>query len=195
MFVILIKESVRKKTPSSPTSEPHRGIFSQRSSSPAPSPLQNRRTVSSDASSSRVENGLQLSQSVPDLRYGVKHVRSSSQPSKSAASTPHRESFSSVTFPDRSNSVNSEGSYYNEVADAPMILQEDIIALTVHVRTFSEALSSLRNTFIECEGTVKLKALFTTEIGCLADMFSVNFLYTREFNMKLNKRYKNCSVI
>lgn len=147
----LTPESVRKKTPSSPTSEPHRGIFSQRSSSPAPSPLQNRRTVSSDASSSRVENGLQLSQSVPDLRYGVKHVRSSSQPSKSAASTPHRESFSSVTFPDRSNSVNSEGSYYNEVADAPMILQEDIIALTVHVRTFSEALSSLRNTFIECE--------------------------------------------
>lgn len=33
-----------------------------------------------------------------------------------------------------------------------MILQEDIIALTYHVRTFSEALSALRNTFIECEG-------------------------------------------
>lgn len=149
-FAIFVKESVRKKTPTSPTSESFRGPFSHRSSSPAPSPLPSRRTASTDASSSRVKNGFQLSQSVPDLRYGVKHVRSVSQPSKSAATTQHKESCSSVTFPDRSNSVNSEGSYYNEAAEAPMILQEDIIALTLHVRTFSEALSSLRNTFIEC---------------------------------------------
>lgn len=151
-FAILVKESVRKKTPTSPTSESFRGPFSHRSSSPVPSPLPSRRTVSTDASSSRVKNGFQLSQSVPDLRYGVKHVRSVSQPSKSAATIQHKESCSSVSFPDRSNSVNSEGSYYNEAAEAPMILQEDIIALTVHVRTFSEALSSLRNTFIECTG-------------------------------------------
>ena len=57
-----------------------------------------------------------------------------------------------MTFPDRSNSVNSDTGYYNETTEEPMILQEDIIALTCHVRKFSEALSSLRNTFIECEG-------------------------------------------
>ena len=33
-----------------------------------------------------------------------------------------------------------------------MIDQEDIIALTHHVRGFSDALACLRNTFIECEG-------------------------------------------
>lgn len=71
---------------------------------------------------------------------------------KPVASTSHRESFSSVAFPDRSNSVNSDTSFYAEAAEVPMIVQEDIIALTCHVRTFSEALSSLRNTFIECEG-------------------------------------------
>ena len=103
-----------------------------------------------------LENGAHLSKSVPDLRPGIRHIRSTSQPVsvpvKQATPAPHRESFSSVPFPDRSNSVNSESSYYTEAVEAPMILQEDIIALTYHVRTFSEALSALRNTFIECEG-------------------------------------------
>lgn len=156
-FVIL-KETVRKQPPSSPSDTlAIRAIHNQRSSSPIPSPIQTRRTNSSDASSLAWDSSVQLSQSVPDLRLGIRHVRSTSQPSKPVTSAPHRESFSSVTFPDRSNSVNSESSYYTEAAEAPMILQEDIIALTFHVRSFSEALSSLRNTFIECEG--KLKSL------------------------------------
>ena len=49
-------------------------------------------------------------------------------------------------------SVNSEASYLGEFVETPMIDQEDIIALTHHVRGFSDALACLRNTFIECEG-------------------------------------------
>lgn len=146
--VVVLKESIRKQPPSSPA-DPSRAI--QRSSSPIPSPLETRRTKSTDAGSLVLED-VQLSQSVPDLRYGIRHVRSTSQPTKPVTASLHRESFSSVNFTDRSNSVNSETSYYTEAAEVPMIVQEDIIALTLHVRTFSEALSSLRNTFIECEG-------------------------------------------
>lgn len=152
LFLLFSKESHHKQTPSSP-SEPLRS-FPARGVSPIPSasPSLSRRPNSGDTNLSALENGYQLSQSVPDLRLGVRHVRSTSQPTKPVAGTSHRESFSSVTFPDRSNSVNSDTSYYTEAAEAPMIVQEDIIALTFHVRTFSEALSSLRNTFIECEG-------------------------------------------
>ncbi|KAL9950291.1 hypothetical protein ACROYT_G042770 [Oculina patagonica] len=146
----LTPESLRKQTPSSP-SEPLRS-FPARGASPAPSPSLSRRQNSGETNLSALENGYQLSQSTPDLRLGVRHVRSTSQPTKPVTShRESRESFSSVTFPDRSNSVNSDTSYYVEAAEAPMIVQEDIIALTFHVRTFSEALSSLRNTFIECE--------------------------------------------
>lgn len=153
LFLLLIlKESLRKQTPSSP-GEPARSIPARATASPVPSPSLTRRTTSSETNLVALENGYQLSQSAPDLRLGFRHVRSISQPIKPvAAATTHRESFSSVTFPDRSNSVNSDTSYYTEAAEAPMIVQEDIIALTFHVRTFSEALSSLRNTFIECEG-------------------------------------------
>ena len=172
-FVVL-KESLRKQPPSSPA-EPVRAIqHQQRSSSPIPSPLQTRRTHPSDANPWALENGVQLSQSVPDLRSGIRHFRSSSQPVRPVAASPHRESFSSVTFPDRSNSVNSETSYYTEAAEAPMIVQEDIIALTVHVRTFSEALSSLRNTFIECEG----KVLFTTAESVVYSCIKSTFFYS-----------------
>lgn len=64
----------------------------------------------------------------------------------------HRESVNS--FHDRSGSVNSETSLYGELIEAPMVDQEDIIALTHHVRAFSEALSALRNTFFELTGIV-----------------------------------------
>lgn len=37
----------------------------------------------------------------------------------------------------------------SEIADTPMVDQEDIIALTRHVRSFSDALNNLRNTFKE----------------------------------------------
>lgn len=149
VFVVL-KESIRKQAPPSP-SEPLRS-FPVRGASPVPSPSLPRWPNSGETNLSALENGYQLSQSAPDLRIGYRHVRSISQPVKPVAATSHRESFSSVTFPDRSNSVNSDTSYYAEAAEVPMIVQEDIIALTCHVRTFSEALSSLRNTFIECEG-------------------------------------------
>lgn len=149
VFVVL-KESFRKQTPSSP-SEPLRITQTTRGSSPVPSPSTSRRPTTGEINPSELENGYQLSQSVPDLRLGFRHARSISQPTSVTAAS-HRESFSSVTLQDRSNSVNSDTSYYTEAAEVPMILQEDIIALTFHVRTFSEALSSLRNTFIECEG-------------------------------------------
>lgn len=156
--LLFLKETFRKQTSSSPIDAP-RAIHVQRSSSPVPSPLHARRSYSSDLNPSALENGAHLSKSVPDLRPGIRHIRSTSQPVpvvsvpvKQSTPAPHRESFSSVSFPDRSNSVNSESSYYTEAVEAPMILQEDIIALTYHVRTFSEALSALRNTFIECEG-------------------------------------------
>ncbi|XP_020617718.1 minor histocompatibility protein HA-1-like, partial [Orbicella faveolata] len=145
----LTPESIRKQAPPSP-SEPGRS-FPARGASPAHSPSLSRWSNSGETNLSALENGYQLSQSTPDLRIGYRHVRSISQPVKPVAATSHRESFSSVTFPDRSNSVNSDTSYYAEAAEVPMIVQEDIIALTCHVRTFSEALSSLRNTFIECE--------------------------------------------
>lgn len=58
-----------------------------------------------------------------------------------------------------------------------MILQEDIIALTYHVRTFSEALSALRNTFIECEG----------EHISLCGYIKLISLYSSLFNMWLDK--------
>ena len=154
MFLLFsCKESSRKQAPSSP-SEPGRS-FPARGASPAHSPSLSRWSNSGDTNLSALENGYQLSQSTPDLRIGYRHVRSISQPVKPVAATSHRESFSSVTLPDRSNSVNSDTSYYAEAAEVPMIVQEDIIALTCHVRTFSEALSSLRNTFIECEGKKK----------------------------------------
>lgn len=184
-FVIL-KESVRKQLPSSP-SEPFRVLHSQRSSSPISSPLQDRRTDSGDAGSFALEDGVQLSQSVPDLRQGIRHVRSTSQPTK-PVTTPHRESFSSVTFPDRSNSVNSETSYYTEAAEVPMIVQEDIIALTCHVRTFSEALGSLRNTFIECEGMPTNFCLQRPQLLCKC--IKLTFFYSPLFNLCQNKLYE-----
>lgn len=43
----------------------------------------------------------------------------------------------------------------SEIADTPMVDQEDIIALTRHVRSFSDALNNLRNTFKEsCVGKI-----------------------------------------
>ena len=60
---------------------------------------------------------------------------------------PSRESVSSLHGRERSGSVNSLNS--SEYFEAPMVDQEDIIALTHHVRSFSEALSKLRNTFVE----------------------------------------------
>lgn len=147
----LTPESNRKpqQTASNPI-DPLRSTLTARGPSPIPSPSTARKTATGEANPSALENGSQLSQSAPDLRLGFRHVRSASQPS-GTSTTSHRESFSSVTFPDRSNSVNSDTGYYNETAEEPMILQEDIIALTCHVRKFSEVLSSLRNTFIECE--------------------------------------------
>ncbi|KAK3731062.1 hypothetical protein QZH41_019222, partial [Actinostola sp. cb2023] len=61
----------------------------------------------------------------------------------------HRESLTSVHG--RSGSVNSENSVYldSDLVEAPMVDQEDIIALTYHVRAFSDALGVLRNTFFE----------------------------------------------
>lgn len=151
-FFCCSKESNRKpqQTASNPI-DPLRSTLTARGPSPIPSPSTARKTATGEANPLALENGSQLSQSAPDLRLGFRHVRSASQPS-GTSTTSHRESFSSVTFPDRSNSVNSDTGYYNETAEEPMILQEDIIALTCHVRKFSEALSSLRNTFIECEG-------------------------------------------
>lgn len=80
-----------------------------------------------------------------------------SKPSKSPRpqSRPgliHRESTTSLH--DRSSSVNSETSLFGDLIEAPMVDQEDIIALTHHVRAFSEALSALRNTFFEPTGIV-----------------------------------------
>ncbi|XP_022783063.1 rho GTPase-activating protein 45-like isoform X2 [Stylophora pistillata] len=147
----LTPESNRKpqQTASNPI-DPLRSALTARGPSPIPSPSTARRTTTGEGNPSALENGSQLSQSTPDLRLGFRHVRSISQPS-GLSTTSHRESFSSVTFPDRSNSVNSDTGCYTETAEEPMILQEDIIALTCHVRNFSDALSSLRNTFIECE--------------------------------------------
>ena len=99
---------------------------------------------SSETNLSSLEN---LSRSFPDVR--TKYVRSASQPNK--PTVLHRESVSSAGH-GRSSSVNSEASYLGEFVETPMIDQEDIIALTHHVRGFSDALACLRNTFIECEG-------------------------------------------
>ena len=176
-FFVVLKESIRKQAPPSP-SEPGRS-FPALGASPAHSPSLSRWTNSGETNLSALENGYQLSQSAPDLRIGYRHVRSISQPVKPVAATSHRESFSSVTFPDRSNSVNSDTSYYAEAAEVPMIVQEDIIALTCHVRTFSEALGSLRNTFIECEGKT-----------CFSTMQST--LYTLCTCIKSTYFYSNC---
>ncbi|KXJ09234.1 Minor histocompatibility protein HA-1, partial [Exaiptasia diaphana] len=64
----------------------------------------------------------------------------------------HRESLTSLGHDrsaDRSGSVNSESSVYSDLIELPMVDQDDIIALTYHVRAFSEALGALRNTFSE----------------------------------------------
>jgi len=53
---------------------------------------------------------------------------------------------------DRSGSLNSESSLFSDFIELPMVDQEDIIALTDHVRAFSEALAALRNTFLEKSG-------------------------------------------
>ena len=70
----------------------------------------------------------------------------------------HRESLTSVHG--RSGSVNSENSVYldSDLVEAPMVDQEDIIALTYHVRAFSDALGVLRNTFFEQSGILILVA-------------------------------------
>ena len=105
-------------------------------------PLQTQRMNSSDASSLALE----------------------SQPSKPLTVAPDRESFRSATFPDPStNSVNSESGYLDVLPD------EDIIALAYHVCTFSEILSSLRNTFVECEGKLKSFEVYVYErtSGCV----------------------------
>ena len=50
-------------------------------------------------------------------------------------------------------SPGSDTSYYTGAAEVPMKTQEDkMTELTFHVRTFSEALSSLQSTFTEWEG-------------------------------------------
>ena len=85
-------------------------------------------------------------------RNNKSNVNHGSRPN-SSASLRHRESISSTgAIHDRSSSVNSEASYYADFIETPMIDQGDIIALTHHVRSFSDALSSLRNTFVEGEG-------------------------------------------
>lgn len=77
----------------------------------------------------------------------------SRSPRPQIRSLNHRESLTSLGH-DRSGSVNSESSVYSDLIELPMVDQEDIISLTYHVRTFSEALAALRNTFSEESGII-----------------------------------------
>lgn len=72
-------------------------------------------------------------------------------PRPQSRASNHRESLTSLGH-DRSGSVNSESSLFSDLIELPMVDQEDIIALTDHVRAFSEALGALRNTFFENSG-------------------------------------------
>lgn len=78
-----------------------------------------------------------------------KAVTRSPRPQNRASN--HRESLTSLGH-DRSGSVNSETSLYSDLIELPMVDQDDIIALTHHVRAFSEALGVLKSTFFEDTG-------------------------------------------
>lgn len=89
-----------------------------------------------------------------DQRNGKSYLNFSGSRSGTSVSLSHRESISESTgiVHNRSSSVNSETSFYGDLTEVPMIDQEDINTLTIHVKSFSEAVSSLRNTFVVAEG-------------------------------------------
>lgn len=152
-FYYHIKESTRKNYNSSSTNTQLDEVKTHSLKSSPPQTPSTKENAQSVLDNEKIDSASGDLRDVKDQNNGRSHLSSfGSRPGN--VSLSHRESVSESTGiqHNRSSSVNSETSYYADLTEAPMIDQEDIYTLTVHVRSFSEAVNSFRNTFIDAEG-------------------------------------------